>query len=209
MRRSGDNGARLELLRMRARAKQEPRVAGEAGFSLVELLIGSVLALLVIGAAASVFTSGIGAEPRIADRAHAIQDARVMAERITRELRMGSNATSPTPSQLTILTYVPTASCGGSGSGPATRCRVFYSCATDGTCTRTECGPNTLVPPVGCGSPVRIVEGLASNQVFAFTPRIPGQAMVSVKVAFPATENDDAITIEDGAALRNPPLGGP
>jgi type II secretory pathway pseudopilin PulG len=209
MQRAGDDRARLALLTMKAAPKSKRHLAAEAGFTLIELLIGGVLALLVIGAAASVFTSGIRAEPRIADRAHAIQDARVMEERITRELRMGSNATSPTPSQLTILTYVPTAVCGGSGEGPATRCRVFYSCATDGTCTRTECGPNTLVPPVGCGSPVRVVEGLASNQVFAFTPRIPGQAMVSVKLAFPATENEDAITIEDGAALRNPPLGGP
>jgi hypothetical protein len=56
---------------------------------------------------------------------------------------------------------------------------------------------------------VRVVEGLASNQVFAFTPKTPGQAMVTVTLAFPATEGEDAITIQDGAALRNPPLGGP
>ena len=194
---------------MRPRPSAKRCLAAEDGFSLPELLIGAVLGLLLIGAAASLFTSGIRAEPRIADRAGAIQDARVMSERISRELRMGSNATSSAPSQLMILTYVLTASCGGGGAGPATRCRVFYSCATDGTCTRTECDPNTLVPPLGCGSPVQVVRGLASNEVFAFTPKTPGQAMVTVKLAFPATDGDDAITIQDGAALRNPPLGGP
>jgi prepilin-type N-terminal cleavage/methylation domain-containing protein len=182
---------------------------GEQGFTLVELLVASVIGLAILGVSVSVFTSGIRTEPRISQRAAEIQEARVMAERISRELRQGSNATSSTPSQLMILTYVPRASCGGSTVGPATRCRIFYSCDSAGTCTRTECGPNVSAPPVGCGSAVRVVEGLASNQVFAFTPRLPGQAFVSIDLAFPATSGDDAITIADGVALRNPPLGGP
>jgi Tfp pilus assembly protein PilW len=181
----------------------------EAAFTLPELLIAMLLGLIVVGSGAAVFASGIRTEPRISDRTVAIQEARTMAERISRELRMGSNATATDPSQLMILTYVPTATCGGSGTGTATRCRVFYSCDSAGTCTRTECDPNTLAPPTGCGTPTQVVKGLASNQVFAFSPRLPGQAMVSVKLAFPATEGEDAITIEDGAALRNPPLGGP
>lgn len=179
----------------------------EAGFALPELLVAMLLGLVVVGAGVTMFTGGISAEPRIADRTDAIQDARVMAERISRELRMGSDAGSVNPSQLDILTFVPTSSCGGSGSGTAIRCRVFYSCATNGTCTRTECVPNTILPPIGCGSPEQVVAGLASNQVFTFSPKTPGQAMVSIRLAFPALGGEDAITIEDGAALRNPPLG--
>ncbi len=52
-----------------------------------------------------------------------------------------------------------------------------------------------------------MVEGLSTNQVFAFSPALPGKAFVTIKLAFPAANGDDAITLEDGAALRNPPLG--
>ena len=54
-----------------------------------------------------------------------------------------------------------------------------------------------------------MVTGLADNNVFTFSPRVPGQAYVTVRLAFPAANGDDAITLEDGVALRNPPLGGP
>jgi prepilin-type N-terminal cleavage/methylation domain-containing protein len=185
------------------------RLDGEAGFTLVELLVAMTLSLIVIGATVSVFTSGVRSEPRISDRSAHIQEAQTMAERVSRELRQGSNATSADPAQLMILTYVPRTACGNPAVGSAIRCRVFYSCDTAGTCTRTECGPNVLAPPTGCGAPTQVVEGLLDNEVFAFTPRTPGQAFVSVRLAFPATEGEDAITIEDGVALRNPPLGGP
>jgi hypothetical protein len=32
---------------------------------------------------------------------------------------------------------------------------------------------------------------------------------VGIRLQFPAENGDDAITIQDGVALRNPPLGGP
>jgi prepilin-type N-terminal cleavage/methylation domain-containing protein len=191
-------------------AVQSSRVPrGEAGFTLVELLVAVVISMIVMATAVSLFTSSVRSQPRVSDRSAQIQQARTMAERISRELRQGSNASSVTPSQLMILTYVPHATCGGSAGGPALRCRVFYSCDTAGSCTRTECGPNVVAPPTGCGPVVLAVEGLADNNVFAFTPRSPGQGFVSVRLAFPATADEDAISIEDGVALRNPPLGGP
>ena len=138
-----------------------------------------------------------------------------MTERLTRELRQGSDATSPTASRLTVLTFVRHATCGSATPAAATatsvRCRIFYDCNSAGTCTRTEC-PWTVSstatptsPP--CGSPVQIVEGLMSNQVFTFVPRTPGHSYVALALAFPAERGDDAITIQGGAALRNPPLG--
>ncbi|HEX2467880.1 MAG TPA: prepilin-type N-terminal cleavage/methylation domain-containing protein [Solirubrobacterales bacterium] len=194
---------------MLVRSRISRHTKAEGGFTLPELLIATMIGLVVIGSAVTFFTAAIRGEPRVRDRSAQIQQARVMAERISRELRQGSNASSPNPSQLMILTYVPRASCGDPTPGAAIRCRIFYSCDTAGACTRTECGPNTVAPPTGCGTSVEVVEGLLDNQVFAFTPRIPGQAFVSVRLAFPATDGEDAITVEDGVALRNPPLGGP
>jgi hypothetical protein len=54
---------------------------------------------------------------------------------------------------------------------------------------------------------VQVLEGLASNQVFTFSPRTPGHAFIAYALSFDAESGDDAITIEGGAALRNPPLG--
>jgi prepilin-type N-terminal cleavage/methylation domain-containing protein len=192
------------------------RLESEEGFTLAELLISMSLGLIVLAAAVFVFTAGIRLQPRIQKRAVEIQQARTMSERMTRELRQGSNASvSGDASQLMILTYVPrSTTCDApvtTGSAIA-RCRVFYRCAASGataSCTRTECPPTVLSVGTGCGSPRTVVSGLSTSQVFSFSPQTPGQAYVGVRLQYPAENGDDAITIQDGVALRNPPLGGP
>ena len=184
------------------------RMRDQSGFTLPELLVGLVLALVVIGSAAALFGSGIRTEPAARDRAGQIQAARTMSERISRELRQGSNVQSLDPSQLQILTFVPRTACGSATVGTAIRCKVFYTCSASGSCIRTECPTSAIAPGEGCGAATEAVSGLSSNQVFTIQPQIPGQTMVSIDLAFPAAQGDDAITIHDGVALRNPPLGG-
>jgi type II secretory pathway pseudopilin PulG len=187
----------------------------EEGFTLVELVIATALGLFVLGAAVSVFTAGITSQPRIDQRAAQIQQARTMSERITRELRQGSNASSADPAQLMILTYVQQSTYCNQAATPGSsiaRCRVFYQCTPNGAtsaCSRTECPPALLTVGTGCGPWTTVVSGLMTNQVFTFSPRTPGQAYVGIRLPFPATNGEDAITIQDGVALRNPPLGGP
>jgi hypothetical protein len=187
----------------------------EEGFTLVELVMSSVLGLMVLGAAVTVFTAGIATQPRVDHRADQITQARSMSERITRELRQGSNASSPDRSQLMILTYVPRSTvCNTPATAGSTiaRCRVFYSCRPAGStssCTRIECPPAMLAVGTGCSPPTIVLSGLTTNQIFTFSPRTPGQAYVGIQLQFPAENGDDAITIQDGVALRNPPLGGP
>ena len=193
---------------MTPRAAQQ-RIGADGGFTVPELLVATVIGLMVVGAAVTVFTSAVGSQPRVSDRNAAIQQARTMAETLTRELRQGSNATTTSGGNLVILTYVPHAACGSTATGAATRCKVFYSCSSAGTCTRTECPPNFTAVGAGCGATRTVVTGLADDDVFTFSPRVPGEAYVGVRLAFPATNGDDAITMEDGVALRNPPLGAP
>jgi prepilin-type N-terminal cleavage/methylation domain-containing protein len=185
------------------------RIAADAGFTLPELLIATVIGLMVVGAAVTVFSSAVRSQPEVSQRNAAIQQARTMSETLTRELRQGSNATTTSGDNLAILTYVPRAACGSTAVGPSTRCRVFYSCSSAGTCTRTECPPDFTAVGAGCGPTRTVVTGLADNNVFTFSPRVPGEAYVGVRLAFPAANGDDAITLHDGIALRNPPLGGP
>jgi prepilin-type N-terminal cleavage/methylation domain-containing protein len=197
------------------------RPSAESGFTLPELLIATVIGLFLLGSAVSLFVSAANTQPRAGDRAVQISQARVVSERLTRELRQGSDATTlpagcTAPcSGLTVLTFVPSApSCTGAprvGTSSASRCRVFYSCSTAGTCTRTECPPTvtaTATPSTPtCGSAVQVISGLTSTGVFSFSPRTPGHSYISFALQFGAQKGDDAITIQDGAALRNPPLG--
>jgi len=53
-----------------------------------------------------------------------------------------------------------------------------------------------------------VVSGLSSSNVFAYTaPTSTAPAYVGVTLAFPAKDGSDAITLADGAALRNPGSG--
>jgi prepilin-type N-terminal cleavage/methylation domain-containing protein len=183
-------------------------IASDGGFTLPELLIATVIGLLVVGGAVTVFSAAVRSQPNVRDRNAAIQQARTMTEGLTRELRQGSNATSTAGGNLAILTYVPRTSCGSTSVGPATRCKIFYSC-TAGACARSECPPSFTAVGPGCGLTRTVVTGLADDNVFAVSPRVPGEAYVSVRLAFPAANGEDAITLQDGVALRNPPLGGP
>ena len=52
---------------------------------------------------------------------------------------------------------------------------------------------------------MQVVSGLSSNNVFSYTPPTStAPAYVGVTLAFPAKGGTDAITLSDGAALRNP-----
>ena len=170
----------------------------QRGFTLPELLVASVLGLLVIGSATSVFTAGIRSEPRVSDRAARIQQARAFAEDVSRELRQGWGTPIATSSQLAILTYVRRTTCGGSTVGASIPCRVTYSC-TAGACTRVVANPNGS----GSGPAVRVVEGLADTNVFSYAPTGSAPTYLGIRIPFPAEGGDDAITIEDGVAFRN------
>jgi prepilin-type N-terminal cleavage/methylation domain-containing protein len=185
------------------RGRTRTITAEERGFTLPELLVATLLGLLVVGAAVTAFTGAIQSQPRINSQAAAIQRARTTMEQLTRELRQGSSVPSASSSQLSIVTYVHSATCGGGASSTSISCRVTYSCSGT-TCTRTEANPDGTSP----GPAVQVVSGLASSNVFTYTaPTSTAAAYVGVTLAFPAKDGTDAITLSDGAALRNPGSG--
>jgi prepilin-type N-terminal cleavage/methylation domain-containing protein len=174
-----------------------------SGFTLPELLIAMVLSMVVIGGAVTAFTSTMNSQPRIATQAAGIQQARTTMEQITRELRQGSTVPSATASQLSIVTYVNSATCGGAHASTSIQCRVTYSCSS-GACTRTEAKPDGTSP----GPAVTVASGLSSNNVFVYTtPTSTAPGYVSVNLAFPPQGANKGITLSDGAALRNPNSG--
>lgn len=167
--------------------------------TLVELLTAAMLGVMVLGSAVAMFTVGIKSEPKAASRSAQIQQARTAMERITRELRQGRQGDIyvATASQLSILTYVKSATCGGVPSNTAIACRVTYTCSA-GACTRIEGNPNGI----GSGPAKQVVTGLSTPNIFSYSPST-APVHIGVTLEFPADGGEDAITLQDGVTLRN------
>lgn len=172
----------------------------ERGFTLVEMLVATTLSLVIVGAAVQVFTASLRSQPRENSRASKIQGARTAIDRITRELRQGSSVPVATSSQLSMITYVNSASCAGAASTTSIQCRVTYACS-GGACTRSVANPDGT----GGGSAKAVVSGLSGPAIFTYSPSSANPTYVGVHMVFPAESGDDAVTLDDGVALRNRP----
>jgi hypothetical protein len=187
-----------------AKPKNTKRLSprSEEGVSIVELLVSTAMFLAVAATAMFVILIAAKNEPRISDRNAAIQQARTLEERFTRELRSGYNVTSATATQVTFLTYLRRTTCGSltlpPSSNPAIPCKVTYS-LSGGAITRTETNPTGTAAPLVAQE----ASGLSNTDVFAYSPSAAAAGYVSMKVVFPAQNGDDAVTLVDGADLRN------
>jgi prepilin-type N-terminal cleavage/methylation domain-containing protein len=172
----------------------------ERGFTLIELLVATGVGLVVVGGALTIFVSGIRSEPRTASQVTAIQQARVTLDRITRELRQGSEVPkTPTASssRLAIVTYVKAATCGGAAASTAIPCRVTYECSA-GQCTRVVSQPNGTGP----GPSAVVASGLTTANVFSYLPDEKAPTYVGVTFSFDSGAGEP-VTLGDGVALRN------
>lgn len=188
---------------VRIRSTSRP-LAREEGFTLPELLTAMTLLLLLLAVMGVGLAIVMRAQPRVAERSAQVQAGRAMTDRLTRELREGSQVTVAVGSTISFLTYVRTAACGSgdplaSSASPAIQCRVTYTCVTAGTCSRTEAQTDGSNP----GPAVTAVEGLRSSQVFGYWPSSTQPRHVSVTLEYPGEGGTEAITLSDGAALRN------
>lgn len=177
----------------------------ESGMSFVELLVAAMVGLIVAGGAMTVLITVIRSQPEATDRAAHVREGRTMIETLTRELRQAESVSTATATNLEMITYVDSASCGGAASETAIVCRVAYSCAGS-TCTRTERNADGSGTP----APVQIVRGLRSPNVFSYTPAA-SPTYVGVTLELDDDDGDESITLRDGAAPRNwfDPGGGP
>lgn len=183
---------------MRARNALRQRVTATGGFTMPELLVVIMVSMILIGGSVTVMTANMKNEPRIAERTADVQGARVAMEGITRELRQGATVVSASGTQLSLITNVNSATCGGAASIEVRSCRVTYSC-TSGKCTRRESNPDGSLP----SQPQTVVQGIAAGSVFTFTPNSTTPAYVGVKLQFPAAQGDDSITLSDGVTMRS------
>ena len=170
----------------------------EAGFTLVELLVGITLMLLVLAAGFTLLQVVIRTEPAIQDSNTSIQQGQIAAERMARELRQTYDVNSASANSLSVDTYIQTASnCSGGAGTTAVQCRVVYSC-TANSCTRTVSEVNGAN-----ASTATVITGLASTNVFTYSPSSTSPTSISLTLNLSGQSSDDAITVSDGVALRN------
>jgi prepilin-type N-terminal cleavage/methylation domain-containing protein len=203
-----DDHARYGLLAMRRVGRRPLRAGGEAGFTMIEMLVASAVGLVVVGVLATLMTSVLRAQPEQQERSAQIQDGRVIVERIVRELRQSKPVVGATSNatQITVDAYTRSGCGAAAPTTSAALCRVTYSCTQSGalgSCTRRA----------GTGAAVTILTDLRSAAVFSYgattsptcdLASTATPAFVCLTLAYPAGDGQEAVTIEDSAYLRNP-----
>jgi len=188
-------------------ARLRKRKDGEAGFTLVELLVAAALGVVVMGAVVTLVMSAVRYQPKISKEAQNVSTARWMLERLTRELRNGISVKEGTASMVSFEGYVRHSTCGGTTTLPAgstsIKCRITWECSTT-ACTRRESSPETP----GAGSPKPVFSGLSSSEVFTYVPNVATATYVKATLRLPSpTDTGQPLVISSGASLRNATLG--
>jgi type II secretory pathway component PulJ len=186
-----------------AREKLIPRaVQDEGGSTLIELLTSTAIFLMVAASAMAVLMIVVRNQPRISDRSAAVQEGRVLEERLIRELRLSSRVVTGSSTQVAFHTFVRRGSCGSStpaaASDAAIVCRVTYT-LSGGAISRTETDPAQTITP----SSEQMVTGLQNTDVFSYSPSATSAEYVGVKLVFPTEDGEDSVTLTDGTDLRN------
>lgn len=184
-------------------ALKRSAVDGESGITMIELVVAMAMMVILTGAAASMLISAFKAAPSITGRAEQVGDARVALERMVRDIRQatGLAAAPGSGSEVKLSTYVHALACNASptASAAARLCRVTYTCAKSGTCTRRAANVNGT----SAGTSVTVVTGVANyTSVFTLSPSTSTPAYITVKLRLPTPDGDGFTTLEDGAALR-------
>jgi prepilin-type N-terminal cleavage/methylation domain-containing protein len=178
------------------------RGRSEAGFSLIELLVASAMSVVLLGAVGSMVISAMRSQPDLSKKSQNISTARWVLERLTREIRNGIKVDSATPSSVAFQTYVRHTTCGATTSLastlPSIRCEVTYTCTVT-SCTRKETAPEVL----SGGTPITIFSGIDDENVFSYSPSAAAPTYVGIRLHIPNPSGPSALTVSDGASMRN------
>jgi type II secretory pathway pseudopilin PulG len=177
----------------------------EAGFTLVELLVAAAMGTVVMGAIVLLVIGAVKTQPKISKQAQNITTARWVLARMTREIRNGVAVKESSASMVSFEGYVRRSTCGGTAvlvsSASAIKCRITYECST------TACFRKESAPEVNGGTPEEIFGDIDSNQVFSYAPNETQPTYVKITLRLPNPTGSGALTISDGASLRNATLG--
>jgi prepilin-type N-terminal cleavage/methylation domain-containing protein len=186
--------------------------SAQDGFTLVEVLVVSLLSLVAVLAVLGTLDTAARTVPRDVEWTHAIAEGRTGMDRMVREVRHASVVHGATPNRIDFETTI-----GG------VRRRVMYACDVAEVtgplrrCVRVEAASGAVLPAPATGATVvaRLQNGTAEDPTFTFTPDAISPRYVTARLLVPSTgeRRDDgrpghAVVLEDGAELRNRTLGG-
>lgn len=174
---------------------------GEAGLTLIEMLVAMAMSVVLVGAASSMMISAVRSQPDISKRAQDVSTSRWILERMTREIRNGIAVDSASGSVVSFRAYVRHTTCGGTTALPSSSsaivCEITYNCSSGTSCTRIEASPGVYT-----GTAKTIFSGIASDKVFNFSPSSSEATFIGVTLRFPNPDGDGILTVSDGASLR-------
>ena len=177
--------------------------ANEGGFTLVELLVASALALVLLGGILTVLEMSQQVQARDAEWALTLQEGRVGLARMAREIRQASEVKTHEESTIVFLATI-----GG------TEWEIKYACnvAQTGTefdeCVRYAAKKGEALPTTG---PVIVKDVLNGTKVLTYSPSA-APTLASLKLELPAKGTlkqagssgySHHVVLEDAAEIRN------
>lgn len=177
----------------------------EAGITLIEMLVAMTMGVVVMGGVLILLIGALRSQPRIEKQTAHVQTARYVMERMTREIRNGIRIDKSTASSVSFEAFVRHTTCGGTttlaSTAAAIRCEITYTCSGT-SCTRIEAAPSVYT-----GTATTIASGLTeTSNVFTFAPSTT-PTYIGITLKIPDPEGSGALTVSDGASLRNATLG--
>lgn len=158
-----------------------------------------------MGGVALLVISAVKDQPKISKQSQNVTTARWVLDRFTHEIRNGVKVDNAGVSEISFQTYVRHSTCGATTFLPsesaAIKCEVTYACTTTG-CSRSESAPETFN-----GTPQPVFSGINSSQVFTYAPNATQPTYVKITLRLPNPSGTGALTVSDGASLRNATLG--
>jgi prepilin-type N-terminal cleavage/methylation domain-containing protein len=174
---------RRELLRLR----------GDAGHTLVELMVVMVILGIILGGLTTMFSAGMRAEMRAHREYQAQLNARLALDKMRRELHCAS-AVTPDATPATSITVTLPAACFGSDT---TVTYATSSVATD---------RYLLTRAAGAGTAVEVADYLTEEAIFTYYPPASGELgrlAVDIPVNVNPTDTTTEWRLQDDIVLRN------
>ena len=150
--------------------------------------------LIVLLAALAMFEFALRSQPAGPPRNDAIQNAQIEVERMVRDLRQTYGVVSATATALTVLTY-DSGDLRGRHAGTVARVPGRLHRAPPAPAPGPQRGQRQR--PDGTGD-----RGPRSDTVFAYTPTTTAPTR-SIPPSWTPSTAEEAITVNDGVALRN------
>jgi Tfp pilus assembly protein PilW len=181
--------------------------SGEAGYSLIELMVVASLLVVVLGAILGLAETTQRIAPRETERAHVLREAQVGLHRMTRELRQayGSAPTMTGATSVAGNLVGPVFQATVLGTGGTTR-TVSYECnhVHPTNSAWRQCRRYTIVGMTKSGGEVVVDRVLNGASVFTFTS--PDYVRAAVEVAAAGDRRDGythRVVLDDGFYVRN------